>query len=64
MARPRADARRARALAAYRGALLRRRGLAGGEGLEGGETVVTDGQLRVIPGGKVAVAPPQKAAAP
>jgi multidrug efflux system membrane fusion protein len=34
------------------------------KGLEGGETVVTDGQLRVIPGAKVAVAPPQKAAAP
>jgi len=33
-------------------------------GLEGGETVVTDGQLRVIPGAKVVAAPPQKAAAP
>jgi hypothetical protein len=24
-------------------------------GLDGGETVITDGQLRVVPGGKVAV---------
>ena len=27
-------------------------------GLEGGETVITDGQLRVVPGGKVAIGPP------
>ena len=31
------------------------------KGLAGGETVVTDGQLRVVPGAKVAVAPPQQA---
>ena len=31
------------------------------QGLSGGETVVTDGQLRIVPGAKVAVAPPQQA---
>lgn len=34
------------------------------QGLSGGETVVTDGQLRVVPGAKVAVAPPQRAGPP
>jgi len=31
------------------------------KGLEGGETVITDGQIRVVPGAKVQVAPPQQA---
>jgi multidrug efflux system membrane fusion protein len=29
-----------------------------GRGLEAGETVITDGQIRVVPGGKVAAGPP------